>query len=228
MCRDSALSTREAGAIAGTEIIVNGGKIDVVRDGGEAPGTQVEVRSLFYNLPARRKFLRSENTESRNIEHQIHLQAIGHPEIGFSLMRDDRILFQLPATATLGDRIRDLYGVELLQRLVEVNGAASPKIGISGFIGQAGLSRQTRSQQLVFVNGRAIESNLITGAVREGYHTALMKGQYPVTFLFVELDPARCRCKCAPGKTRSAFSRSQWRARSGGSLHSANTGTRSG
>ncbi|HTH18776.1 MAG TPA: DNA mismatch repair endonuclease MutL, partial [Candidatus Udaeobacter sp.] len=134
-----------------------------------------------------------------------HLQAIGHPEIGFSLMRDDRILFQLPATATLGDRVRDLYGVELLQRLVEVNGAASPKIQISGFIGQAGLSRQTRSQQLVFVNGRAIESNLITGAVREGYHTALMKGQYPVTFLFVELDPAAVDVNVHPAKREVRF-----------------------
>src|SRR4051812_19350923 len=199
------VSTREAGAIAGTEIVVNGGKIDVVRDGGEAPGTQVEVRSLFYNLPARRKFLRSENTESRNIEHQIHLQGIGHPDIGFSLMRDDRILFQLPATATLSDRIRDLYGVELLQRLVEVNGAASPKIQISGFIGQAGLSRQSRSQQLVFVNGRAIESNLITGGVREGYHTALMKGQYPVTFLFIELDPEAVDVNVHPAKREVRF-----------------------
>src|SRR5436189_2052156 len=150
------LTTREPDAVAGTEIVVAGGKIETVRDGGEAPGTQIEVRSIFYNLPARRKFLRSENTERRNIEHQVHLQAIGHPEIGFSLMRDDRIVFQLPATATLGDRIRDLYGVELLQRLVEVNGAASPKIQISGFIGQAGLSRQTRRQHLVFVNGREI------------------------------------------------------------------------
>jgi DNA mismatch repair protein MutL len=199
------LTTREAGAIAGTEIIVNGGKIDVVRDGGEAPGTQVEVRSLFYNLPARRKFLRSENTESRNIEHQIHLQAIGHPEVGFSLMRDDRTSFQLPATTTLGDRIRDLYGVELLQRLVEVNGAASPKIGISGFIGQAGLSRQTRTQQLLFVNGRAIESSLITGAMREGYHTALMKGQYPVTFLFLQLDPGAVDVNVHPAKREVRF-----------------------
>jgi DNA mismatch repair protein MutL len=199
------LSTRETDAIAGTEISVNGGKIDVVRDGGEAPGTQVDVRSLFYNLPARRKFLRSENTESRNIEHQVHLQAIGHPEIGFSLMRDDRILFQLPATATLGNRIRDLYGVELLQRLVEVDGAASPKIQINGFIGQAGLSRQTRSQQLVFVNGRAIESSLITGAVREGYHTALMKGQYPVTFLFVEIDPGAVDVNVHPAKREVRF-----------------------
>jgi DNA mismatch repair protein MutL len=199
------LTTREARAVAGTEIIVNGGKIDIVRDGGEAPGTQVEVRSLFYNLPARRKFLRSENTESRNIEHQIHLQAIGHPSIGFSLLRDDRLLFQLPAAATLGDRVRDLYGIELLQRLVKINGTTSRKIRISGFIGQAGLSRQTRAQQLIFVNGRAIESGLLTAAIREGYHTALMKGQYPVTFLFLELDPAAVDVNVHPAKREVRF-----------------------
>ena len=199
------LTTREPGAIAGTEIIVNGGKIAIVRESGEAPGTQVEVRSLFYNLPARRKFLRSENTESRNIEHQIHLQAIGHPQIAFTLLRDDRLVFQLPATATLRDRIRDLYGVALLERLIELHGTGSPKIKISGFIGQAGLSRQTRAQQLIFVNGRAIESGLITNAVREGYHTALMKGQYPVTFLFVDLDPAAVDVNVHPAKREVRF-----------------------
>ncbi len=199
------LTTREAGALAGTEIVVNGGRLEIVRDGGEAPGTQVEVRSLFYNLPARRKFLRSENTESRNIEHQIHLQAIGHRQIGFSLLRDDRVLFQLPAAATLGDRVRDLYGVDLLERLVAVNGTASSKIRISGFIGRAGVSRQTRTQQLVFVNGRAIESSLITAGIREGYHTALMKGQYPVTFLFIELDPAAVDVNVHPAKREVRF-----------------------
>jgi DNA mismatch repair protein MutL len=199
------LTTREAGAVAGTEIVVNGGKIDIVRDGGEAPGTQVEVRSLFYNLPARRKFLRSENTESRNIEHQVHLQAIGHPQIGFSLLRDDRMLFQLPTTATLSDRIRDSYGIELLERLVEINGTPSRNIQIAGFIGQAGLSRQTRVQQLVFVNGRAVESGLLTAAIREGYHTALMKGQYPVTFLFLEIDPASVDVNVHPAKREVRF-----------------------
>ncbi len=199
------LTTREAHSVAGTEIIVNGGKLEVVRDSGEAPGTQVEVRSLFYNLPARRKFLRSENTESRNIEHQIHLQAIGHAQIGFSLLRDDRMLFQVPGAATLTDRIRDLYGVELVHRLVEISGTASTKIRISGFIGKAGLSRQTRAQQLVFVNGRAIESSLITPAIREGYHTALMKGQYPVTFLFLEIDPAAVDVNVHPAKREVRF-----------------------
>jgi DNA mismatch repair protein MutL len=199
------LTTREPNAVAGTEIIVNGGKIDIVRDGGEAPGTQVEVRSLFYNLPARRKFLRSENTESRNIEHQLQLQAIGHPQIAFAFMRDTRLVFQLPPAANLHDRIRDLHGNELLERLLPVNGAGLDKIEISGLIGRAGLSRQTRAQQLVFVNGRAVESPVLTAALREGYHTALMKGQFPVTFLFLNLDPASVDVNVHPAKREVRF-----------------------
>ena len=199
------LTTREPDAVAGTEIVVNGGKIDIVRDGGEAPGTQVEVRSLFYNVPARRKFLRAENTESRNIEHQLHLQAIGHANVAFTLRRDDRVVFQLPSTTTLIDRIRDLYGNDLLAQLLPLNGSDSSRVKIIGMIGQAGLSRQTRSQQLVFVNGRAIESPIIGNAIREGYHTALMKGQHAVTFLFVELDPGAVDVNVHPAKREVRF-----------------------
>jgi DNA mismatch repair protein MutL len=199
------LTTREKDAVAGTEIIVNGGKIDIVRDGGEAPGTQVEVRSLFYNVPARRKFLQAETTESRQIEHQLHLQAIGHPATAFTFGRDDRVVFQLPATAALTDRIRDLYGNELLAQLLPLNGTDQSEMRISGLIGRAGLSRQTRAQQHVFVNGRAIESPLITTAIREGYHTALMKGQYPVTFLFLELNPGAVDVNVHPAKREVRF-----------------------
>ncbi|MGI8820698.1 MAG: DNA mismatch repair endonuclease MutL [Chthoniobacterales bacterium] len=200
------LTTRELEAVAGTEILVNGGRIEAVRDGGEAPGTQIEVRSLFFNLPARRKFLRTENTESRSVEHQLHLQAIGHPQIAFAFVRDERIALQLPATASLGDRLRDLYGAALVQQLLEV----SPRDGrapvaISGLIGRAGLSRQTRAQQLVFVNGRAIESPVLTAALREGYHTALMKGQFPVTFLFLQIDPAAVDVNVHPAKREVRF-----------------------
>jgi DNA mismatch repair protein MutL len=200
------LTTRERDAVAGTEIVVSGGRIDTVRDGGEAPGTQIEVRSLFYNLPARRKFLRSENTESRNVEHQLHLQAIGHPDVAFVFVRDERVVFHLPATTSLRDRIRDLHGAELVERLLEVKPAPrAKKIEISGLIGKAGLSRQTRSQQLVFVNGRAIESPVLTAALREGYHTALMKGQYPITFLFLQLDPAAVDVNVHPAKREVRF-----------------------
>ncbi|MEY2579994.1 MAG: mismatch repair protein MutL [Verrucomicrobiota bacterium] len=201
------LTTREPDAVAGTEIIVSGGKIETVRDGGEPPGTQIEVRSIFYNLPARRKFLRSENTESRNIEHQLHLQATGHPEIAFVFVRDERVILQLPAAASLLDRIRDLHGKDLVDRLLNVEEPKNnpAKIRIRGLIGQAGVSRHTRAQQLVFVNGRAIESPVLTAALREGYHTALMKGQFPVTFLFLDLDPAAVDVNVHPAKREVRF-----------------------
>jgi DNA mismatch repair protein MutL len=201
------LTTREPDAVAGTEIIVAGGKIETVRDGGEAPGTQIEVRSIFYNLPARRKFLRSENTESRNIEHQLHLQATGHPEIAFVFVRDERVVLQLPAAASLLERIRDLHGKDLVDRLLNVEEPKNnpAKIRIRGLIGQAGVSRQTRAQQLVFVNGRAIESPVLSAALREGYHTALMKGQFPVTFLFLDLDPAAVDVNVHPAKREVRF-----------------------
>jgi DNA mismatch repair protein MutL len=200
------LTSREREAAAGTEILVAGGRIETVRDGGEAPGTHVEVRSLFYNLPARRKFLRTENTESRNVEHQLHLQAIGHPHIGFAFVRDERIVFQLPATKSLRDRIRDLYGAELVERLLEIEPPnEEATIRIRGLIGQAGVSRQTRAQELTFVNGRAIDSPVLHAALREGYHTALMKGQYPVTFLFLELDPAVVDVNVHPAKREVRF-----------------------
>ncbi len=199
------LTTREKTADAGTEVAVAGGRVETVRDSGEAPGTQIEVRSLFYNLPARRKFLRSENTETRQIEHQLNLQAIAHPEVAFVFVRDEKPVFQLPATKSLRDRIRDLLGSELLARLLEVEAAPRGKVRVSGFIGQAGVSRATRAQQFVFVNGRAIESAVIGAALKEGYHTALMKGQSPVTFLFLQLDPAEVDVNVHPAKREVRF-----------------------
>ena len=199
------LTTREHGAVAGTEILVNGGRIETVRDGGEAPGTQIEVRSLFYNVPARRKFLRSETTETRNIEHQFFLQALAHPAISFSLVREDKIALQLPITTSLRDRIRDIYGAELLDDLLEIFSRDRGGVQVRGWIGRAGVSRQTRSQQFVFINGRAIESGILSTALREGYHTALMRGQFPVTFLFVELDPREVDVNVHPAKREVRF-----------------------
>ena len=199
------LATREHGALAGTEVIVHGGKIESVKDCGDAPGTQIEVRSLFYNLPARRKFLRTENTESSHVEHQLHLQAIGHPEIGFVFVNDDRLVYQLPPTGHLRERIRDLCGPELAAELLEVPEFEGENIRIRGFLGKAGVSRSSRAQQLIFLNGRAVENSTLNYALREGYHTALMKGQHPVTFLFIEMDPAAVDVNVHPAKREVRF-----------------------
>src|SRR4029077_18037820 len=87
---------------------------------GERAGRQIEVRSLFFNLPARRKFLRSGNTEASHVEHQLQLQAIGHPRIGFVFVNDDRTTYQLPRAANLVERVRDLCGGALAEQLLEI------------------------------------------------------------------------------------------------------------
>jgi len=199
------LTTREKGALAGTEVIVNGGRIETVRDCGEPEGTQIEARSLFFNLPARRKFLRTEQTEASHVEQQLHLQAIGHPAIGFTFVRDDRVVFQLPPHQSLRERLRDLNGAALVAELLEVPEFCTDWMSIRGFAGRAGVSRSTRQQSIVFLNGRPVENPTLTHALREGYHTALMKGQHPVTFLFLEMDPERVDVNVHPAKREVRF-----------------------
>jgi len=199
------LSTREPEAVAGTEISVTGGKIDYVRDGGEAPGTQIEVRSLFFNLPVRRKFLRTENTEMSHVEHQLQLQALAHPEIGFLFKTDHRLIFQLPPARTLRERIHDLLGAGFVEELLEIPELPPGPVRLSGYLGRAGVSRSARSQQHVFVNGRPVDNITISHGLREGYHTALMKGQYPVTFLFLEIAPDQVDVNVHPAKREVRF-----------------------
>ena len=199
------LATRERGALVGSEVLVNAGKIEAVRDCGEAEGTQIEVRSLFYNLPARRKFLRTENTEANHVEHVLYLQAVGHPQTGFVFLNDDRLNYQLPPGQTLRERIRDLAGAPMVAELLEVPEEEIAGIRVRGFMGRAGVSRSSRQQQIIFLNGRPVENSTMNFALREGYHTALMKGQHPVTFLFLEMDPAAVDVNVHPAKREVRF-----------------------
>lgn len=199
------LTTREADSLTGTEITINGGKVINVKDCGEPPGTQIEVRSLFYNLPARRKFLRTENTEYSHLEQVIKTQAIAHENIRFSLVRGERLAFQLPATSSLRERIGGLVGNDLASRLLEIKPHEHKGVRIRGLIGPPGMGRSDRRQQLSFLNGRPVEAAIITRALREGYHTALMKGQYPVTFLFIETDPEAVDVNVHPAKREVRF-----------------------
>ena len=199
------LTTREHGALAGTEVLVNGGRMETVRDSGEPEGTQIEARSLFYNLPARRKFLRTENTEASHVEHVLQLQAIGHPHVGFVFLNDERLVHQLPPGQTLRERLRDLFGASLIAELLDVPETEIAGVRVTGLLGRAGVSRSTRQQQIVFLNGRPIENPTIAHALREGYHTALMKGQHPVTFLSIQMDPAAVDVNVHPAKREVRF-----------------------
>jgi DNA mismatch repair protein MutL len=199
------LATREPGALTGTEVIVTGGKLERVNDCGEPPGTQIEVRSLFFNLPARRKFLRTEATEYAHLEQVLKTQAIAHEQVRFSLVRDERLAFQLPATTSLRERIGGLVGDDLAARLLEIEPLEQKGVKVRGFVGPPGMGRSDRRQQLTFLNGRPVEAAIVTRAMREGYHTALMKGQYPVTFLFLETDPGAVDVNVHPAKREVRF-----------------------
>ncbi len=203
------LQTREAGASAGTEVEVNGGKLVAVRDSGCAYGTSIEARSLFYNVPARRKFLRTETTEFSHVEQQFRLHAIANPQVAFTLTKDDEVMYHLPGTAEVIERIRGLVGDELAERLLPVIEVERFGIVVSGYIGGPGFSRTNRSMQVVFLNGRPIESSAISYGMREGYHTTLMKGQYPVTFLFLRMDPHAFDINVHPAKKEVRFHDSQ-------------------
>lgn len=197
--------TREAGAIAGTEILVNGGRIEAVRDSGEAAGTRIEVRSLFFNLPARRKFLRGERTEAAHIDHHFQVLALAHPGLRFSLSRDGRQVHLLAPAATLAARARDLLGADFSSQLIELEEFEHAGVTLYGLLGKPGHGRGDRSGQYVFVNGRAVHSPTISQPLREAYGTALPRGMHPPAVLFLRIDPERVDCNVHPAKREVRF-----------------------
>ncbi|MFN4991885.1 MAG: DNA mismatch repair endonuclease MutL, partial [Akkermansiaceae bacterium] len=126
--------TRKADSLTGTEIIVDGGKLRDVRDAGGAPGTVIEARNLFFNMPARRKFMRAETTESAYVEQQLRLHALAAPGVRFRFRKDDRVVFDLPGVVRTADRVRQLLGNELGGELVEIPEAMGSGMQVSGFI----------------------------------------------------------------------------------------------
>jgi DNA mismatch repair protein MutL len=199
------LVTRERDAEAGTEVIINGGKVEDVRDSGEAPGTRIEVRSLFFNLPARRKFLRGERTEAAHIDHHFQILALAHPDRRFSLSRDGRQVHLLAPAADLAARVRDLCGAEYFGQLCPLEERTHNGITLRGLIGRPGHGRGDRSQQFVFVNGRAVQSPAISQPLREAYGTAMPRGMNPPAVLFVTLDPEWVDCNVHPAKREVRF-----------------------
>jgi len=198
------LASRERGTLSGTHIEIAGGKILSVTDAGAAEGTVIEVRNLFFNLPARRKFLRSIPTETTHIEHIVTLCALAHPKVAFKLVVDGREVFNLAPTDGLSVRLRELYGAQLVEELIAID-LANSGVHVTGFIGKPGVSRGDRRQQHLFINQRPVESKGINYALLEGYHTALMKGKFPVTFLFIEIDPELVDVNIHPAKREVRF-----------------------
>jgi len=198
------LRTREHDAMAGTEIIIDGGKLRDVHEIGLAPGTQIEVRSLFYNLPARRKFLRTEPTESAHIRHVTLLAGLARPEVGFTLTMDEQPTQRWMPGEDLRQRLVSIFGTEWIENTVPIE-AASGELKLRGFIGKPGVSRAARHEELFFINQRPVENRTLHFGLLEGYHNSLMKGRYPVAILFLEMDPSGVDVNIHPAKREVRF-----------------------
>jgi len=199
------MQTRPASAPAGTEVAINGGKLVHRRDHGMAPGTRIEVSNLFHPVPARLKFLKSDETEAAHIVRLVRLYAIAHPEVGFLLREDGREIFRSPGNAPLLDRVREIWGRQVAEEVTIMPLFERPGMRLSGLLGKPGVSRGTRQDLVTVVNGRPVDSRTMAFALTESYHTLIPKGRYPLAFVFLEMDPAWVDVNVHPAKREVRF-----------------------
>ena len=197
------LKTCAEGDTVGTCIEVAGGQLQNVAEIGFPPGSTFEVRDLFFNVPARRKFLKSFQTEQTHLRLAFILQALSHPEIALRLKADGRDIFNLAAGATLAERITDLFGREFLAAMRPVDYAVGD-IRVSGYVGIPTLNRADRGEQYLFVNRRAASAAVIPYALREAY-PPLDGDRKPVVVLFVDLPPTEVDVNVHPTKREVRF-----------------------
>ncbi len=199
------LNTRLTDAASGTEIYINGGKVIHQRDHGMPVGTRIEVSNLFHPVPARLKFLKSDETEAAHIIRLVRLYAVAHPEVGFLLKEDGREIFRSPGHVPLLERVRVIWGKQVAEEvsvmpLFEVKG-----MRITGLLGKPGVSRGTRQDLVTVVNGRPVDSRTMAFATTESYHTLIPKGRYPLAFIFLEINPAWVDVNVHPAKREVRF-----------------------
>jgi DNA mismatch repair protein MutL len=198
------LITRPAEELSGTQIQVSGGKMQDVLDAGCPPGTRFEIRNLFFNVPARRKFLRTEATELAQIRQLFAVYALAHPETGLTFTSDGREVYNLPGGSTLADRITALYSPAFLSNLRQLDYEVDA-VKVTGFAGLPQTGRSDRSDQYVFINGRPAAAPVIYHAMNEAYHAVLVRGRYPSAFLFIECPPALVDVNVHPAKKEVRF-----------------------
>lgn len=198
------LQTRPADAAAGTEVLVNGGKLVHVRECGLATGTRITVTHLFNSVPARRKFLKSDATESAHIIQTVRLYALACPQTAFTLIEDGRVLFQSPACTTLEERVAEIFGRQFTADSLAVD-ASDDGLRLTGLIGKPGVSRASRHEMITFVNHRPVDSRTLNYALIESYTTSLPKGRYPVAVLFLEMNAAAVDVNVHPAKREVRF-----------------------
>ena len=203
------LITKTENDTAATCVSIEGGKLRDVKDFARPTGTTLHVRDLFFNTPARRKFMRSEATENYHITNIVTHYALAHPEIAFTLTTNGRESLRLAPAKDLRERAYQIFGANMIESLLPVDGGREFIAKIKGFVSAPRERRTSRDAQYFFINGRFVRDKIIAGGLLEGFRAVLPHGVYPVAFLFLEIPLEEIDVNVHPSKTEVRFRRSQ-------------------
>ena len=198
------LISRTRASAAGTKIFVSGGVVNKVSQCGCPPGTQVWVRDLFFNQPARRKFLKTEKTEFGHVADLLTRLALSRPEVHFSLRLRNRQVHDWPGTVNLQQRLAQVFSKDFSQSWLPLSQQQGP-VKIEGYFSPPELHRSSSSMLFLYVNGRAVRDHLLRIAILEAYRTLLPKGQFPLGVLFLTLPPQQVDVNVHPTKAEVRF-----------------------
>jgi DNA mismatch repair protein MutL len=201
------LTTSTEDAPGATRVTIEGGKMRDVKDAAHPRGTTIAVRDLFFNVPARRKFLRSEATESFHLTNLVTHYALAHPEIALTLTNNGREVLRVAPANDLRERAYQVFGAEFLDNLLEVGGGQAMIARVSGFVSAPRDRRTSRDAQYLFVNGRFVRDRLIARALSDGYRAVLPHGVYPAALLFIDIPLEEVDVNVHPAKTEVRFRR---------------------
>jgi DNA mismatch repair protein MutL len=201
------LTTCIEGAKAATRVTIDGGRMRDVKDAAHPRGTTITVRDLFFNIPARRKFLRSEATETYHLTNLVTHYALAHPEIAFTFVNNGREVVRTAPAQDLRERAYQIFGEEFLKNLLEVDGGETGFARVTGFVSAPRDRRTSRDSQYLFVNRRFVRDRMIGRALTEAYRSILPHGVYPAALLFIETPLEEVDVNVHPAKTEVRFRR---------------------
>lgn len=201
------VTTKAKGEGVGTLLRLEGGRVVRHEPHGAAQGTVVTVENLFYNTPARLKFLRSQATEGRHVTELVTCYAMAFPRLRFGLLSDGRRAFQSKGSGDLYEVLMDVYGLETAQQMLKIDRDSTAKsaIVVHGFVSDPALHRSRGRHLITLVNGRWVRDRLISYAIREAYHTLLPRGRHPIAVVQVDLPPDQLDVNVHPAKSEVRF-----------------------
>lgn len=194
------LITKPESAKVGVSVNVRAGKITEIKEVAMARGTEIVVEDLFCSVPARRKFLKTDNTEAGHIIKMCKLYALAKNDISFSLRENSKLIFSSKKTADLTERVKNIFGEEISEKLIPLAPYSGFGISVSGAVSKPAESWTTSKNIYAFINGRPVECRAVFSALKDAYKSAMPQGKYPAAFLFIEIDPRFVDVNVHPAK----------------------------